>query len=202
MKSKASVNLLSPSYVAKRNATRALKQWSIVSGVGLLLVSLWIGSEYYSLQRANDRLAYAKVEHGKQKDAKTEIDKLTERRNVLEQREQSTLELDDDVPLVDLIGIVSQAAGNSNGQIHLETFKYGLAATTGKRNASSADRNLKLVGVALDNVAIARFAAAIRDAKVFDSVELASTGPANGTTDTSHRSFDIQCTFAAGGNLR
>lgn len=201
MNSKTSVNLLSPSYVTKRFAKRAMRQWSVVAGLGLLFVSFWLGYEYYSLQRANDRLEYAKTEYAQQRKAKVEIKKLTEQRNVLKQRERATFELEDNVPLLDLVGIVGRAASGSDGKIHLKTFQYGEPIATGKRRiVADRSRNLRLAGIAQDNVAIARFAASIRDSKVFDSVELASTGPAKETgsdeTNTSHRTFDIQCSLA------
>lgn len=189
-----SVNLLSPSYVAKRNLRQAFKHWSIAVALGMLGVGLWVAYEYNGMVHANSQLAYIRAEHKKQKATKVEIKKLTELRDLLEEREQETFELDDDVPLLDLLGIVAQASAASSGRIHVEHFQFAKSRT--RRSAAQNGHSLQLKGVAENTVAIARFAASIRDADVFDGVELASTGIAKSDVGKQHRTFDIHCSLS------
>ena len=119
-----SVNLLSPSYVAKRNLRKAFKQWSTAVVLGMLAVGLWVAFEYAGMVRSHSQLAYVRDEYDKQKATRGEIKKLTEQRNLLEEREQETFRLDDDLPLLDLLGIVARASAESDGQIHVENFQF------------------------------------------------------------------------------
>ena len=186
-----SVNLLSPSYVAKRNLRQVFRQWSLAVAVGMIGVGLWVAYEYFAMLQSKHQLAYVQAEHAKQKLTKAEIKKLTERRNLLAEREQETFELDDDVPLLDLLGIVGKASAASDGKIHVERFRFAKS----RSSRSAEGHTLQLNGVAENTVAIARFAAAIRDAEVFDAVELASTGIAKTDFGKQYRTFDIECSL-------
>lgn len=188
------VNLLSPSYIAKRNLRQAFKQWSIAVGLGMLVVGVWVACEYAAMVQSNNQLSYIRTEYEKQRATRSEIKKLKERRNLLQDREQETFRLDDDVPLLDLLGVVAKASAASNGRIHVADFRFNKSVAG--RGVGMDAHTLQVQGVAENTVAIARFAAFIRDTDIFDAVELASTGIAQTGLGKSHRTFDIQCSLS------
>ncbi len=189
----SSVNLLSPTFIARRNALQATWRWGLSLIAAMLCIGLWCCYEYVSMVRADSRLTYVRTESQRQKKIRSEIGELTKRRQQLEEREHETFELGQNVPLLDLLGIVAKASSVSEGQVYLQRFQFG--DRTAARGAQTGVRSLKLKGIAADNVAIARFAASIRDAKVFDAVELASTGISKSEDGRQHRSFDIHCSL-------
>lgn len=111
----------------------------------------------------------------------------------LQAREQISLELSSETQGVALLGAVALAASKLKGAVYVATLEYDSSPQSG-RAASSSGRRLHLDGAGTDSLAVAAFAAELRDSGLFDSVTVDSTRPFAGGR-VSLRSFEINCLF-------
>ena len=111
----------------------------------------------------------------------------------LQAREQISLELSSETQGVALLGVVAHAASKLNGSVYVAKLEYD-SSSQSARTTNSSRRRLHLSGAGTDSLAVAAFAAELRDSGLFDSVAVDSTRPfARGVA--SLRTFEINCLF-------
>lgn len=207
---KTFVNLLPLEYRRRRLVCRRLRQWSLVWSVCLTVAlgAWWLKYERYgslsqalsAADRANLPLAKLTREC---REMQAELQELQAQDTVLGQ-------LIEERPLVTLIGMTSKSARRCNGRLvvsqllferHEERKQVGgpqvKARTQDKTEQQAAEESqpwarVTFQGKAMDNLAVATFAAALRDTGLFRRVELKSSlGNKSGYTDV--RSFLLEC---------
>ncbi len=116
-----------------------------------------------------------------------------------EHRETLVGQLREDKPVLNLLAVVSNSARQSAGRITIRDLQFQQNAVTvsgGKRadRAASVEPEavLTIEGEALDNLAIAQFAAGLRDAALFRDVDLKSSVEKTSLERHVH-SFIVRC---------
>jgi hypothetical protein len=108
------------------------------------------------------------------------------------------LALNDERPVLTLLGVVSNAARDPSAEVAIEKFKFTAAALAeGKAAKTPAQpqlNRLELHGVGRDNVAIAQFVLALREGGVFAHVNLQATAPSQ-LGEVQVRTFQVECTY-------
>ncbi|MCA9214895.1 MAG: PilN domain-containing protein [Planctomycetales bacterium] len=199
---KTHVNLLSPQFANKQQALRTIKIWGVISACGLISLVLWSAWQYQTLQHRTAQLEILSKRQQRAKETTAEFTRLVNERDKLLERERSVLEVAD-VPLIlPLLGIVSNAAKRTNGALHVDTLHFERSSASNRRGSpppkpAAKGGVLKLSGTAKDNLAIAQFAATIRDAAIFQSVYLDEAGSVNRSQKSRSKGlkFTISCSL-------
>jgi Tfp pilus assembly protein PilN len=116
--------------------------------------------------------------------------------------------LEDELPVVQILGVVSQSASDPERRILVTDLRAdevlravpGSATPPGPRNARAAnpaqEKVLTVVigGVAHDDQIVTRFVSRLQDAKMFHSVKLKSTSGGNQPM-ANGRHFEVECVY-------
>ena len=105
----------------------------------------------------------------------------------------------DERPVLAVVGLVSRAAQSCRGGVLVERLEFqrddrSVSQGRAAHQAAGGAGLLLLTGVGRSNVAVAQLAAALRDAGVFDRVEVKSTA-AEKRTHGDFQSYTIECGF-------
>jgi hypothetical protein len=139
-----------------------------------------------------------------------QIESKAAREMLVELRTKHTLYsmLEDELPVVQMLGTVSQSASDSERRILVTDLRAdevlravpGSAAPLGPRNARAANPTQEKVltvviaGVAHDDQIVTQFVSRLQDAKMFRSVKLNSTSGGIQPT-ASGRQFEVECVY-------
>ena len=171
---KSAINLLPAVYRRQLMLRRRVVEWTTVTCV--VLLAMWVARsyklrEYHALSQRLEavaregRLAQAML---------TEITSMREQLQQLQHQEAIAKELEQHRPLLPVLGLVSQAAEQSGGQIRVTQFKILDLQTahtnSRRRNNDSQLGALTLVGVSLDGPAVAEFHEALLRSGLFADV--------------------------------
>lgn len=183
------VNLLPMRYRQGQMIRRRIGQWCAVWALAATALTL-TGWTHWSTYRADVlKLESLTREFAPIDQMSREIDAITDRIDQLEQRESLVLELAAEESMLSLMGILSTAAGDCGGAICIQRCQL--------QRRDSGEQTLKVLtldGIGEDNLAVARFAAALRDAAPFRRVELKSTG-LGAPTRVESRTYSLECVF-------
>jgi len=196
---KTYLNLM-PQGLQRRELIRArVRQWSIVWVVaGALAVT--VGSiQWTRLGSARSRVLGLQKEYAPVETLQKDNTSIRSQIEELQQREKITLEIADERPVLTLLGSVSRAARECEGNVCVQKLSLKPArAAGGSRRLNSAEtdvqRRLTLNGLGVDNLSVARFVAALRDTGVFSQVDLKST-EATTVNTVQARTYHLECTF-------
>ena len=166
-----------------------LKQWAVMwlmSAAATVLVGWTQWSQY---QAGSAKLTSLKIRYEPIEAMKGEVAGLTEKIDALQRRESLALSLADERSMLGLVGLLSQARDACEGRISI-----GQLDLRRNEDGQAATSVLTLSGVAMDDIAVARFTSALREANAFVGVDLKSTGSSNiGELET--RTYTMECTF-------
>lgn len=186
---KTHLNLLPMRYRRGQLIRRRLKQWCalwVLAGVASVLLG-W--TQWAQYQAGAAKLTSLKIRYEPIEAMKGEVVGLQEKIDALQRRESLALSLADERSMLGLVGLLSDARQACEGRIsigHLSLQRQG--------DSQSATSVLTLSGVALDDIAVARFTSALREAKAFVGVDLKSTGSTTvGAIEA--RTYTMECTF-------
>ena len=192
---KTHVNLLSPQFLARAKFAFILRTWAMLATLAMCCTIGWSIWERQSSRHIFIQRSDLAREYTQQRKVMADLHELQQRMRTLESQEIMILRLAAEPSLVTLLGIVSQAGAKIEGAVQIEQLNYKNGRGTDNRNVLTAGvRRLSLTGVAKDNLSIARFADAMREASVFESVELHSAGALSPNRSAqSGQTFSIQC---------
>jgi hypothetical protein len=120
---------------------------------------------------------------------KNDVARLHEKIDALQRRESLALSLVDERSMLGLVGLLSQARQDCDGRVSIGELNLNRSGTS-----QAATSVLTLMGVAADDLAVARFTSALRETKAFTGVDLTSTGNAT-VGDVEARTYTMECTF-------
>ena len=212
---KTHLNLLPCSFRKRMLIRTRLVQWCVLWAICLVCVSgaccakyLTFASHKKLFARLDRKCDSLRVIHSQNKRLHKRLTELTGRESLLAELESARH------PLC-LVGIVSQSARRSEGSVQIHRFFLSTVqrapATSTQTNASktgprktqkrptvkqtSPEHNrLTLNGVAVDDLAVAKFIAGLRETGIFRSVELKSSSGTQYATNEA-RKYEVECTF-------
>lgn len=192
---KRDVNLLPQSYSRRQTARVWLVQW----GAAWLAFALLIGGVYGVRQRDLNRqrtwLVALESDYAPLRKRAMEVAATKIRIEELTRHESLALTLADEQPMLTLVGVLSQAARQCDGEVSIQYLQLVPAPVQGGRSEGhSPAKLLSIKGVGVNNLAVARFVASLRDCQVFDAVGLTSAGGSTQKGDPSCV-YHLECTF-------
>jgi len=193
---KRSLNLIPMKSLRRQTIRRALRQWMIISAVTLVGVS---AVAWWKWNQTNDKqrlLQAAQLQYAPLKKLEEETDSLRKDSVSLEQRERLALELSQKRSMLTLLGQLSLAASNAGGDVNVNQLEMETETRPGETDeeAATLESKLTLRGIGVDDVAIARFVAQLRDSQLFYDVQLTSTG-SNKVGDIESKLYTVECAF-------
>ncbi len=208
------LNLL-PIVVRRRNRVwLRLRQWTVVWGsvsvlciIGTLMQTSRIAAQRYSLSRLEESVRPVR-------DTQQKLDQNLQRLKILRSRESMLAMLDRMEQPVQLLGIIGRSVGGKQPEVQVydlvlsptqivQVVKNSKAATDAATNPATTvpaatrlvDRaHLKIDGFGVDDLAVARFVAGLREAGVFESVALKSSIHFVAMPGEC-RQFTVECVF-------
>jgi hypothetical protein len=190
------INLL-PLEIRRRHIVRLrLRPWGAVwFAVAALLATLttWDWQDAQSAARKRMVLEQQLAPTQALEAANAELAKQID---LLEKRESVALALSNERPILSLLGMIGKASQAAEGRVYVQQLQWNETpqAVGAPSAAASAIAMLRLQGVGLDNLSIARFAAALRDANVFSQVQVNASNAVSDPAEAG-RSYAIECTF-------
>ena len=198
------VNLLSPKYQKTALVRKLLVRWCAVWVLGISVIAgvFWLNKEQY--QRTAESMSTAELACMPVVEAAEENSRMRGQVSRFDCRETLVGQLGDDKPVLGLLAVVSKSARACNQRIvvrdlHFEQQPESPQPTPEKNkpaeeNLAPPDPEavLTIEGDALDNLAIAKFAAALRDTGIFREVELKSS-VGKSSANLSIHSFIVRC---------
>jgi Tfp pilus assembly protein PilN len=197
---KTHLNLLPQSYRRRRLIRRRVWQWSAIGSLWLLAAGGVYGMKSRQLEKQQAQRTALEMEYAPVEKQAAEIAAIRSQIEQLQQREGLTLKLADEQPVLAVLGVVSRAASSCNGDVCVQRLSLTRVVpaqqATGNADASAAPshRALTLTGIGVDNLAVARFAASLGDAEVFETVNLKSAWQQT-RGDAMARSYLVECAF-------
>ncbi len=170
-----------------------LAAWSLV---WIALATAAALSYWSSFRESQQRVAAASrrdTQYRQVVKAQDEVTRIRQQIEQLRQREALSLLLADDLPSLLIVGIVSQAAHDSGSNTCVQYLELSRTAALND-GVIDVQRTLELNGLGVDNLAVARFVASLRDSQLFDHVELKSAASQQ-QGDHKARSYVVHCTL-------
>jgi hypothetical protein len=194
---KSAINLLPSSYHRKLLLRRCALVWGAVLGVVLLIGALLQWSDVHARQVVVQRFDLLEREHRPTQRMLTQLVAMRRELADLRQLEQIAGELEEQRPVLTLLGAVSHIAEQAGGRLRItEMALSGLQPIRSNAAAASDARagNLVLTGVSLDYPAIAELLTGLQDSELFARVELVKSTKLGGEQQTLF-DYQVRCEF-------
>lgn len=180
-------NLLPQSVRHQRLIFNSLRCWAIVWLVVALVTFWFCKRQHRQIEELERSAALLAAEVAPLTDLEAEYTMMQKEAEAIRSRESWLVDADSQQTL-QLLGIISRAAGTNNGRISVQTLTLSTidrevktADTSAKSGGRKKDKateqrmQLELNGIAIDDLAVASFVSVLREASVFESVELKSS---------------------------
>ena len=174
-----------------------LRQWlPVLAVIAIVLSALswwhWTGCRAVAARRQSLEAEYDPV-----KQLQSKVKALRGEINTLSHKESLALSLAQDRSPLTLLGQVSKAVKACEGSVYvkklqLRTESTAAASGTVGQTHEAAPIKISIEGIGVSNVAVARFAASLRDAQLFETVELKATQTVV-INATRARTFQLEC---------
>ncbi len=201
-------NLLPAEFQRRLLIRHRLWQWSFVWGATTVVIAGLVAHRVNFLLSHETRLQHMEQRCEPLRKQVAEIRDLRTRLQEMNGRELLASELDGARYPLELMGLVSQTARACGPELQIRRFKLWHDAkpagppTKAERKSTGETTTtpksevicLTLAGLATDGLAVARFATALRETRVFESVELKSS-IAGRIGDVPTREYELSCTF-------
>lgn len=183
------INLIPPGYQRRALLRLRVRQWGAVWALAAALAAMTLCGAHFSHDDApNWQFQANQREEARVQQLQKRITETRARLSELEGQEERMSSLADAVPPLAVLGVVSRAARQSAGSLHVADLLIARSAAPPGMAASGATttanrRRLLLRGNSVDGVSVAEFAAALRECGMFTQVDLKSaTAEGSGAT--------------------
>lgn len=186
---KTSVNLMTEEALRSQILREQRRLWGgALVWMAVLLVSFGV-TEWWQMRSTSQRLASLESQYAPVESLRHACIAMRQETNELREAQQLTLRLVDNQPVVTLLGAVSAAAAECDGNV----FVGQLEIEPDDESQGHGNRRRAMVsGIGRTNADVAQFAASLRTSGLFADVRLDST-----TSDSSKQgrgqSFRIEC---------
>lgn len=200
------INLLPWEFRRRTIVRRVLTRWAIVAVIALVASGFFVVDSHLKLRESQTKLQQLVQQTVPLREVVEENRRLSEQ---LKRSDQRRLLLDSlaatSQPL-QLIGIVSQSASTTPGEILVQQFELTETeaatiargkSTTGRNEAPPVvemQRRLGLTGMATDDLALSQFVSQLRDVGVFHTVELRASSDVELSAGSARR-YTVECSF-------
>jgi len=195
---KTHLNLLPWQFRCRLLARSRVRHWSVVWAISCLILVGVCGLTHLQLEAGRRDLQVQRDKSAPLKALQTQNEQIRARLAQLHSHQSLLVLLDRTQQPLWLIGLVSRHARNGGGRLQVQDFSLKQLQPAPRSRTEGIDRNdlahLTLKGIAVDDLAVARFIVGLRDSGIFDSVELKSSIGTQ-VKNKSAREYLVECTF-------
>lgn len=204
------VNLLPWNYRRRQLVRRRLMQWGAVGAAVLLAGAGWLGAGLVQRAEVQQLVADLETEYAPVAELTAQLTQGRMELRRWEDRRKAAAALEETRPALTLLGLVSRCARACEGRLRIDQLSLQprppSPAAEPRRPASPGrtapqpprpsgpSATVTIKGQALDNLAVARFVANLRETRAFQRVELKSTAEQPGGQGRL-RSYLVECTY-------
>ena len=195
----SSMNLLSEARQEKHRTRRVRRKWRPVCLIAFLALACWSWLEYRSFRALAAERDSLERQFAPLKSAKANIKRISKTCDQLRTKEQFAIDLTNALPAVTFCQAIENAAFECSGELYVKELVY--VRQSGRTvGPSPTDRpsSLTIRGLGENNLAIAKFAAALRDSRLFSNVELAAS-ESQEVDGKAVQEFELNGTLVAAG---
>ncbi len=184
---------------------RRLREWSTAWMLLAALLTAWYGWECQGVFRSQQLLSVAARRASTVQSIDTKNQKLRQQIDLLNARLAKYGHLQGEQLGFQLLATISHSSRYCAGRIQIQKMTFShtqVAAPPAPQGTDETEkfpthrdvRKLSLSGVAKNNLTIAQFVTALRDAGVFQAVDLKSS-QGNVLADAESRTYHLECSF-------
>lgn len=182
------LNLLSMSDRRRMLRNDRLWQWGriwVILAIGLSVATLFAWQR--GQQASVELTMYQHADRPNQKMFK-QLQTLRAHVTEVSRREERIAELDDNVRMLDMLGLISDAASACDGEVQVRSFQFGST----KASATQRIQNMTIEGVALNVTRITQFVDTLRKTNAYELIDLKPTEK-HDIGDKSGYRFQVDC---------
>ncbi len=190
------LNLL-PIAHQRRSVIRShLRFWTLIGSLLAISGAATFWHQHEKLERLEVSLDSLNQRYAPVKRLATDLKTLQLEMAAIDHRKSLAGQLSQRHPALTIVGIVSQSAAECGGDVSVSRLIYALESSGNRRPATSptASSEIRLEGLAVNNLSIARLATALRKTGLFRQVRLDTTQEEI-VADTTARRYTMVCTF-------
>ena len=195
---KTHLNLLPWQFRCRLLARSRVRQWSVVWGISFLITVGVCALTHLQLEAGRRELQVQHDTSSPLKSLQTQNEQIRARLDQLHSHQSLLVLLEQTQQPLWLIGLVSRHARNGGGRLQVQNFSLKQLQPALRSGTEGIDSHnlaqLTLKGIAVDDLAVARFIVGLRDSGIFDSVELKSSIRTQ-VENISAREYSVECTF-------
>ena len=200
------INLLPWEFRRRTIVRRVLTRWAIVAVIALLGSGFFVVDSHLKLRDSQAKLQQLLQQTVPLREVVEENGHLSDQLKRSDQRRVLLDSLAATSQPLQLIGIVSQSASTTPGEILVQQFELTETetatiargkSTTSRNEAPAAvetQRRLGLTGMATDDLALSRFVTQLRDVGVFNTVGLRASNDGDLSAGSARR-YTVECSF-------
>ena len=186
------VNLMTRRAKVRQLLRDRMRLWSRVVAaviVGLVLHSL---VTWWPVRSQSQRVELLETQYEPLREMKLDVGRLSRELIATRTNYRDELVLADTTPVLSLLGVVSRAIEQSDGQLFLEDIHY--EQTNSALSGGQLQEQLSLEGISADTLAVQALVERLREALPFATVELRNT-EAIEVNRHPMQAFFLDCTF-------
>lgn len=195
---RTAINLLPTSFRRKQLLRRRAIQWSTVACIAIAIGWSWHWFERREQVALQQQLETLEREYAPTKVMMSELVKMRQQLDDLQQQESVARELEYQRNPLTLLGVLSKTARAANGRVRVTKVDL-----TGFQNMqrkdpdavrNNAEEGLVIRGVSLDNPSVAELLDGLQDSGLFRRVELLASKERE-ENEQSLRDYEVRCEF-------
>lgn len=197
------VNLLPQKTRVKIQFRRMLRSYAVVWGLAGLIVSAYALTQFGQLWQANRELALLEERCQPVYSLQKAIARDQKQMKLVQAQLEKLSELQPANHFMDLLGVLVQATKAEPGRLHIQrlsllsgqmpTVAPGASSNAKKAKSQPTTSTLSLSGIAQDDAAVTRFVSSLREAGVFDQVDLKASSQVAG--EDGGRQYQLECRY-------
>ena len=187
------INLMSTRSRVRECSRTRVRQWSRILAVAGGLLVLHLSVAWWPVHVDGQRRALLETQYNPLRQMKATNKKLAAQIAGTHDRSKLELALSRQIPVLTLVGLVSQTVADSDGEVFLEQLAYSQNSNPGEATDGSPAL-VALEGFSTDPDAVEQLADSLRSALPFAEVKLGS----NQSTEFNQHPmqvFQIECSF-------
>ena len=196
----SNMNLLAETRQEKQRSRYARRRWRLALATLILGLACWSWFEYRTLNVLAAERDALERQFTPLKSAKANIKRIAATCEQLRAKEQLAIALSHHRPALSFFEVIETAASECRGELFIKELIYlRQSVNVGRTPASDRPSSLTIRGLSENNLAIAKFAASLRDSRLFSSVEMTAS-ESQEIDKKAVQEFELNCAFARMGS--
>lgn len=167
------LNMMPMKYRREQIIRQRLKQWSVVWGIALSAAVACAWQQTVDCGKMAAHLEVLEARHLRVEDSQSALEAVRDELRDLEQREAILLQLSQRRPMLSLLGVISQAARQCDGNVSVNNICWNVLGNDARTAGLDPSQPLlTLHGIGLNNIWVSSFAETLSNSEIMRDVEL------------------------------